>query len=178
MGKAGRAIILLICMLLAACKYETLDKAVEKDIPFNIQQIVHMEKLKEGTLVLYTTKQKDGAARVDALAAAFIEGNSKEGWENVGHNHWVYDKNAYLMQYADSFHVYNSEGKLKVKVPVLFGKINSPKITKVEVAGADKKFTEAKIIKKGKDRYYYAIGDYQIARGLAKDGKELNRQGK
>lgn len=179
MGKVGRAIMLAMCMLLlAACRYETLDQAIEEGIPFNIQQMVHMEKLKEGTLVLYTTKQKDGAERVDALGAAFIEGNSKDGWENVGHNHWIYEKNDFMMQYKDVFHVYSPDGKLEVKVPFLFGKINSPKITKVEVAKSDKKFSEAKVIKKGKERYYYAIGDYQFARGLAKDGKELNRQGK
>ncbi|MEI2358224.1 hypothetical protein [Mesobacillus zeae] len=179
MGILKRAAMLAVCvLLLAACQYDTLDEAIEKSIPFNMKNIIHTEKTKEGSVVLYTTIQKGESGEVEALAAAYLEGNGKEGWKNAGHNHWTYYKNKYMMQYSEAFYIYSPEGKLKEKVPVIFGKINSPKIAKVEAAGKDGAFKKAYIVKKGKDRYYYIFGDYKIARGLDGGGKELSRQGK
>ncbi|PLR99829.1 hypothetical protein [Bacillus sp. T33-2] len=178
MGKVRFAAILAFSLLLlAACNYASLDEAIQKDIPFNIKQIVHKEKVEKGTIVFYTTRQKDGSEKFDALAAAFLTGNDKGGWENAGHNHWVYYKHEFMTQYADVFHLYTPKGKLEANIPVIFGRINSADITAVEVAGADQQFTKATIIEKGKQRYYYAVGDYKIARGLSKDGTELSRQG-
>lgn len=171
-------IILAICvLLLAACKYQTAEEAIQKDIPFNIKKMVHKEKTKDGWLVFYTTRQKDGADKFDALAVAYIKGSKEDGWENAGHNHWTYYKNDFMVLYADVFHTYQENGKIEEKIPVIFGEIVNPKIQSIEAAGADGKFTAIKIIEKEKHRYYYSIGDYKQVRALDADGKELDRQG-
>lgn len=178
MEKLRRAAIMTMCvLLLSACTYKTAEKAIQNDIPFNIKQIVHKEKVKDGWLVFYTTQQKDGTNKFDALAVAYIKGSKKDGWENAGHNHWTYYKNDFMILYADVFHTYQENGKLDNKLPVVFGKIVNPDIRSVEAAGADGKFTKINITEKGNERYYYAIGDYKEVRALGADGKEMDRQG-
>lgn len=178
MGRFWRlAVLLFIIMLLAACQYETLEEAIEKDIPFNVQKVVHKENIKDGTIVFYTTKQADGSDHFEALAAAFIKKNNK-GWENAGHNHWKYEKNDQMMVYADTFYIYSSKGKLEARIPFIFGRIYSPDLKTVEAAGEDNKFIPVKTILHEKDRFFYMIGDYSIVRGLAGDGKEIIRQKK
>ncbi|WP_210365649.1 hypothetical protein [Bacillus sp. REN3] len=179
MGKMRRAAMFIMCMLLlAGCKYETVEEAIRKDIPFNIKQIIHKEKTKDGWVVFYTTEQKDGRKQFEALAVAYIKGGKKDGWENAGHNHWTYYENDFMILYADAFHIYRKNGKLEERIPVIFGKIANPGVKTIEAAGTDGKFKKIEIIQKGKDRYYYAIGDYKQVRALGADGKELNRQGK
>ena len=178
MGKLRQTAIIAICMLLlSACSYQTAGEAIQNDIPFNIKQIVHKEEVKDGWLVFYTTEQQEGSNKFDALAAAYIGGNEKEGWENAGHNHWTYYKNDFMILYADVFHTYRENGTLDVKIPVIFGKVVNPEIQSVEAAGTDGKFTKIEIIEKEKERYYYAIGEYKQVRALAADGKEIDRQG-
>lgn len=178
MGKLRRAAIMAMCvLLLSACTYKTAEEAIQKDIPFNIKQIVHKEKVKDGWLVFYTTQQKDGANKFDALAVAYIKGSNKAGWENAGHNHWTYYKNDYMILYAEVFNTYHENGTVDMKIPVVFGKIVNPDIQTVEAAGADGKFTKINIIKKENERYYYAIGEYKEVRALGADGKEMDRQG-
>ncbi|WP_083413088.1 hypothetical protein [Bacillus massilinigeriensis] len=172
------AMLAMAVLLLAGCQYDTLKEAVSKDIPFNKKAIIHTEKKKNGAVVLYTTEQKYNDEKVEALAAAYLSGNEKEGWENTGHNHWIYYENKYMMQYSETFNIYSPEGKLTEKVPVVFGRINSSKVISVEVSESGEKFRKAVIVKKGKNRYYYIFGDYKIARGLDKNGKEISRQGK
>lgn len=178
MGKLTRAAIIAMCMLLlSACAYKTAGEAIQNDIPFNIKQTVHKEKVKDGWLIFYTTEQKEGSNAFDALAVAYIEGSKKEGWENAGHNHWTYYKNDFMILYADVFHTYKENGTLDAKLPVIFGKIVNPAIQSVEAAAADGKFTKVNIIQKENERYYYAIGDYKEVRALGADGKEMDRQG-
>lgn len=178
MGKLRQAAIFAISLLLlSACTYQTAEEAIQNDIPFNIKQIVHKEKVDGGWLVFYTTEQKDGAKKAEALAVAYISGNKEEGWENKGHNHWTYYKNDYMILYADVFHTYRENGELDERIPVLFGKILNPDIKSIEAAGTDGKFTKLEITEKNQQRFYYAIGDYTEVKALGADGKELDRQG-
>lgn len=178
MGRLRRAAIMAICvLLLSACTYQTAGEAIQNDIPFNIKQIVHKENTKDGLLIFYTTEQKDGTNKFEALAAAFIKGSEKAGWKNAGHNHWTYYKNDFMILYADVFHTYKENGELEHKIPVIFGKIVNPDIQSIEAAGADGKFKRIDIIKKGNERYYYSIGEFKEVRALGADGKEMDRQG-
>jgi hypothetical protein len=178
MENLRRAAIIAMCMIvLSACAYKTAGEAIQNDIPFNIKQIVHKEEVKDGWLIFYTTEQKEGSNTFEALAVAYIKGSEKEGWENVGHNHWTYYKNDFMILYVDTFHTYNTNGKLDTKVPVIFGKIINPDIKTIEAAGADGKFIKIEIFEKENERYYYAIGDYKEVRALNGDGKEIDRQG-
>lgn len=178
MGKLRLAAIMAICVfLLSACTYQTSGEAIQNDVPFNIKQIVHKEKTKDGVLIFYTTEQKDGADKFDALAVAYIEGSEEDGWKNAGHNHWTYYKNDFMILYADVFHTYKEDGELENRIPIIFGKLVNPDIQTVEAAGADGKFKKIDIIEKGNERFYYAIGEYKEVRALGADGKEMDRQG-
>ncbi|WP_052442264.1 hypothetical protein [Mesobacillus selenatarsenatis] len=178
MGKLWRSAILILCMLvLSACAYKTAGEAIQNDIPFNIKQIVHKEKVEDGWLIFYTTEQKEGSNTFEALAAAYIKGSEKEGWENAGHNHWTYYKNDFMILYADTFTTFKEDGTLDTKIPVIFGKVVNPDIKTIEAAGPDGKFSKIEIFEKENERYYYAIGDYKEVRALDAAGKEIDRQG-
>ncbi|CAM3988279.1 hypothetical protein [Mesobacillus thioparans] len=178
MGRLWKAAIIIMCtFVLSACAYKTAGEAIQNDIPFNIKHIIHKEEVKDGWLVFYTTEQKEGSKKFDALAVAYIKGSEKEGWENAGHNHWTYYKNDFMLLYVDAFTVFKEDGNVDVKIPVIFGKVLSPDIKTIEAAGPDGKFNKIEIIEKEKERYYYAIGDYKEVRALNAEGKEIDRQG-
>ncbi|RSD27334.1 hypothetical protein [Mesobacillus subterraneus] len=178
MAKLWKAAIMGMCIIvLSACSYKTAGEAIKNDIPFNIKQVIHEEKVDKGKLVFYTTEQKEGSRTFDALAVAYIEGSDKEGWKNAGHNHWTYYKNDFMILYVDTFTTFKEDGKLDVKIPVIFGKVISPNIKAIEAAGPDGKFTNIEIFEKENERYYYGIGEYKEVRALDAEGKEIDRQG-
>ena len=82
-----------------------------------------------------------------------------------------------MILYSDVFHTYKENGELENKIPVIFGKIVNPDVQAIEAAGEDGKFEKIDIIKKGNDRYYYSIGNYDEVRAIGPDGKEMDRQG-
>lgn len=85
MGKLWRQAILILCMLvLSACAYKTAGEAIQNDIPFNIKQTVHKEKVEDGWLIFYTTEQKDGSNTFDALAAAISKAAKKKAGKMRG----------------------------------------------------------------------------------------------
>ncbi|WP_232233834.1 hypothetical protein [Bacillus sp. J33] len=174
-----RKIFLLLAasiMLLSACSTQTMGQAIDGDIPFNVKEILHKEKVKGGVILLYTTHQKTGQGEFDAMAAAYLKGSDKNGWKNEGHNHWEHYENEHMTVYTDAFYDYDKEGNLENRLPIIFGEIHNKDIKKVEVAEKDEKFEEAVLIEKESKRYYFKMGDFNIARGLSADGKEILKQ--
>jgi hypothetical protein len=163
-------------LLLSACSTKTMGQAIDEEIPFNVKEILHKEKVKDGIILLYTTHQKNGQGEFDAMAAAYLKGSDKNGWKNEGHNHWEHYENEHMTVYTDDFYDYDKEGKLESRIPIIFGEIHNQDIQKVEVAGQDEKFEEAAIIEKESGRYYFKRGEFHTARGLSVDGKEILKQ--
>ncbi|KON87147.1 hypothetical protein AF332_10195 [Sporosarcina globispora] len=166
-------LLLAAILILSGCSTSTMGQAIDDGIPFNVKEILHKEKVKDGVILLYLTKQDDGQNEVEAMAAAYLKGSDKNGWKNEGHNHWEHYENEHMTVYTDTFYDYDKEGKLENRIPLIFGEIQNGDIQKVEVAGKEEKFEEAAIIKKENKRYYFKIGDFHTARGLSADGKEI-----
>ncbi|MBU8879210.1 hypothetical protein BGM26_09460 [Bacillus sp. FJAT-29790] len=168
--------LMFAVLLLSACTVATMNMVIEEDIPFNVKEIIHTEKVKDGVILLYVTSQKNAKGEIDAVTVAFLKGNDQDGWKNAGHNHWEYNDNEYMTVYTDTFYDYDQKGKLENRLPVIYGKIQSEEIKSIEVKGQDQKAEKANIIEKESGRYFLKLGDYQIATGLTGDGKEVSQQ--
>lgn len=163
--KGNRVFVLLLVVLLAACKSESLEEAIQKDIPFNVKQVIYTEKVKGGEIILYITEQQVENEPIEALAIALMKEDEK-GWENAGNNHWDYRENPNMTVYLNTFYDYDKRGSLLQRIPVIFGKIHNNSIQTVQVAGQDSQYENAKLIYKDGDRYFIKLGEYRLAKGL------------
>ncbi|WP_231734785.1 hypothetical protein [Bacillus sp. FJAT-29937] len=162
------ASLLFAVLLLTACSGATMDRVIEKDIPFNVKGVVHKEKVKDGAILLYVTKQKSNGEPVDAATVAFLKGNNRGGWENAGHNHWEHEENGWMTVYKDVFYEYDHKGNMENRLPVIYGKIEHEDIQSVFVFGENGQLENAPIFEKEGERYYIKLGDYETARGILK----------
>ena len=166
------ALLMSVILLLSACTARTMNKVIEEDIPFNVNEIIHKEKVKDGVILLYLTHQKSKQGEFAALTTAYLKGNDQDGWKNAGHNHWEYEENEELTVYTDVFYDYDRNGHLENRLQVIYGKIENKQITIVEVFGDEERIDHARIIEKESGRYYMKMGDYKKARGGTNGGLE------
>lgn len=158
--------LLFVSLILSGCSYATLEQVIEKDIPFNVKEVIHKEKVRDGIILLYVTEQKDSISTFDALSVAFLKGNHEDGWENVGHNHWEYKRDSRVTVYKDVFYEYDHRGKLLNRIPIIFGEIESVEVQSIVVFGVDNEHEQVHIIETESGRYYIKIGEYEAARGV------------
>lgn len=166
-------LVMIGILLLSACRAVPMNKVIEEDIPFNVQEVIHTEKVKDGVILLYVTRQKNKKGEFDAVTVAFLKGNDEDGWENAGHNHWENEENKQLTVYTDAFYDYDGKGNLENRIPVIYGKIESKEIKLVELLGKDDRLETISIIDTASGRYYIKIGDYKSARGLLEKRKAI-----
>ncbi|WP_313798405.1 hypothetical protein [Cytobacillus sp.] len=167
MNQKWIVVLLTVMLLLTACRAVPMNQVIEEDIPFNVKEVIHTEKVKDGVILLYATRQKnEKREEFDAVTVAFLKGNDRDGWENAGHNHWNDDKDDRLKVFKNIFYDYNGDGELENKIPVIYGKIEDNSINSVEVIG-NEGLERAYVIKKESGRYFIKVGDYESARGLS-----------
>ncbi|WNS74121.1 hypothetical protein RRV45_14485 [Bacillus sp. DTU_2020_1000418_1_SI_GHA_SEK_038] len=164
--------LLFVVLLFSACSGATMDQVIEEDIPFNVIEVIHKEKVKDGVVLLYVTKQKSGREPIDAVTVAFLKGNDRDGWGNAGHNHWEHEENDWMTVYKDVFYEYNHRGNLENRLPVIYGKVVREDIQSVVVYGENGKLENAPIFEKEGGRYYLKLGDYEMARGIVKNNSK------
>ncbi|MFB6465915.1 hypothetical protein ACE38V_03740 [Cytobacillus sp. Hz8] len=176
--RTGKYGVWLICLffLLTGCKYDTVEEAIKKDIPFNIIEVIHIERVQSGVIVLYTTKQKNHFQPIEALAVAFINGSDKTGWENLGNNHWGYNnEHQDFSIYPNTFYKFDKKGNIKQEIPVVYGVIKNPAIKSVQVLGKERKYEDAQMIEKNKIRYFFRLDTYEKSRGVTEEGKIVSQ---
>ncbi|MFE8695564.1 hypothetical protein ACFYKT_04225 [Cytobacillus sp. FJAT-53684] len=165
--------LLTVVLLLSACRGVPMSQVIEKEIPFNVKEVIHTEKVKDGVILLYVTRQKsEKKEEIDAVTVAFLKGNDRDGWENAGHNHWDYGEGEQLTIFKNVFYDYNGIGDLENRIPVIYGKIEDSKINIIEVVG-NEGLERANMIEKDSGRYFIKVGDYEFARGLSGNGKGI-----
>ncbi|MFE8702580.1 hypothetical protein ACFYKX_18435 [Cytobacillus sp. FJAT-54145] len=172
-GSTRVIFIIMTVIMLTACKSATLDEAIKEQIPFNVEQVIHTEIIKDGAIVLYTTNQQNEFKSFLALTVAYMKGNNKQGWENVGHNHWEYGENQNMTTHFDEFYNYDKKGKLLKKISVLYGEINNTQIKEVELSNQTQVLTKADILTINNKRYYFKLGTYGVVRGLGTGGEVI-----
>ncbi|WP_419393716.1 hypothetical protein [Cytobacillus praedii] len=171
MNQKWIVVLLTVMLLLTACRAVPINQVIEEDIPFNVKEVIHTEKVKDGAILLYVTRQKnEKKEEFDAVTVAFLKGNDQDGWENAGHNHWDYHKEEQVNVFKDVFYDYNGNGDLETRIPVIYGKIEDSKINFIEVVG-NEGLERAYVIKKESGRYFLKVGDYETARGLSGNEK-------
>ncbi|WP_163539235.1 hypothetical protein [Gracilibacillus sp. YIM 98692] len=162
-------------------KYDNFQEAIEKGIPYRVNDIIHTEQYDNVTIVMYTTepnKEDFPFADWEALAVAFFIGSDEKGWKNIGHHGWDHYENDNMTIYSESLREHDNDGNKLHEFYVVFGEVNNGEIIKVETkAKEEEKFEEAKIITAKGKRYYFKIGREMIVRGLSKSGEVIDRQG-
>ncbi|KGP90788.1 hypothetical protein N780_02985 [Pontibacillus chungwhensis BH030062] len=163
-------------------KYDSFQEAIEKGIPYEVNDLIHIENYDGVNIVMYTTDpDKDELPHADfeALALAFFKGSHQDGWEKLGVGGWTHYENDNMTVYREPLRVHDNKGNALHEFYVVFGEINNPEIAIIETKSHDdESFEEAKIIRKnGVARYYIQIGQQPIVRGLSKDGDVIDRQG-
>ncbi|EDL66393.1 hypothetical protein [Bacillus sp. SG-1] len=166
-------------------KYDSLQEAIEKGIPYDVENVIHTHHYDGITVLLYTTlpdKKDFPFADYEALAVAFFKGDDESGWENVGVHGWEHYENDNFTIYDQHLIVDDSEGNNLHKFHVVFGELTNPKIAKVETKASAGSagltvFNPAKIVSHKGNRYYLKIGEETIVRGLSENGEVIDRQG-
>ena len=164
-------------------KYDDFQEAIEKGIPYNVNDIIHTEQYDNVTIVMYTTtpnKEDFPFAEWEALAVGFFTGNEEGGWENIGHHRWTHYENDNMTVYRESLREYDNKGNELHDFYVVFGEVNNPEIVEVETKTKEEKtFEETEIIQhKGKSkRYFFKVGSESNVRGLSESGDIIDRQG-
>ena len=174
-------IFLIVLSIFDREKFESLEEAIEKGIPYEVNHIIHTERYDDVTIVMYTTnpdKKELPTANFEALALAFFKGSNQEGWENVGHHGWTHYENENLTVYIEPLRDHDHIGNTLHEFYVVFGEVNNAEIVKVETSSKEEEnFKEAKMITTNGNRYYFQIGTEPIVRGLSKNGTVIDRQG-
>lgn len=162
-------------------RYDDFHEAIEKGIPYEVNNIVHTEEHGEITVVMYTTDpdEKDfPLADWEALAVAFFTGSDENGWESKGGHGWSHYENANMTLYIEPFLDFDRQGNALHDFYVVFGEVHNPEILSVETKGHEEEsFEEIEIIENEGKRYYFRIGREPIVRGLSKSGEVIDRQG-
>ncbi|MDW7649757.1 MAG: hypothetical protein SCK29_01285 [Bacillota bacterium] len=175
---------LLFLLAQGSCKlnsrYKTLDEAIAKDMPYEVKEIIHIEKLPDHAIVLYRTPvELPNVSGVDTIAVAFMYGNDEIGWKNDGPKGWShYENNDMTLFIETAAYSYEYEDdEVRDRIQVVFGQMHNTDIKKVKVAGTDKDYVDTDIIQTVSGRYYFKVGKYQIVQGLSEDGEVLHQQG-
>lgn len=163
--RGRRTWLLFLVVILTACQSESLEEAIQTEIPFNVARIIYIEKVKDGGIILYITEQKRENKAIEAMAVAFMK--MKDGkWENVGNNHWDYKENPNMTVYINTFYDYDNKGALQNRIPVIFGELVNSSIQSVQVAGENSEYEKAKLLYIDGNKYFIKLGDYVLAEGL------------
>nr|WP_245350006.1 hypothetical protein [Cytobacillus eiseniae] len=158
---------MILFLLLTACRAVPINKVIEEEIPFNVKEVIHKEKVRDGVILLYTTRQKnEKKEEFDAVTVAYLKGNEKDGWENAGHNHWEFGEDERLTVFKNVFYDYDSRGGLENRIPVIYGQIEKSDISLIEVVGKEE-LKRARIIERESGRYFLKVGEYEFARGVS-----------
>lgn len=116
-------------------KYDSLEKALEKGIPFSVKEVVHIQKIDGVTVVMYTTepdRQQIPNADYDALAVAFFEGDDQKGWKNIGPHGWEHYENDNMTVYVTPLRESERHGNTKYELYIVYGEIHNDEISKIE----------------------------------------------
>ncbi|MYL35643.1 hypothetical protein GLW05_18870 [Pontibacillus yanchengensis] len=162
-------------------KYDNFQEALDKGIPYEVNDVIHTMQYDGVTIVLYTTypdKDQMPNADFEVLNVAFLEGSDEDGWKNIGFDSWKHYENDNMTVYVEPLRVHDDKANVLHEFYVVFGKINNPDIATIETkAEKDLSFEEAEVISKNGRRYYLQIGQEHIVRGLSEDGEVIDRQG-
>jgi hypothetical protein len=180
MKKAITLLLICLCIILSGCHYSTLNEAIQKDTSYKVNNVLHIEKLEDISLVLYDTlpnQEEFPYLTKPVLGVAFFEESDEDGWKNIGPNGWQHQEDDYFTTYSDFFKKYDNEGNLIADLHVVFGEINNQEITKIVTLeqGDQKKARDAVVIETDYARYYLATGQITNMKGLSKKGEIIHQ---
>lgn len=170
-------LISIFILSITACSYPTMNEA----IPYKVNQIIHTEKMKEISIVLYDTIaeiEEFTDQTKPVLGVAFLKGDQEDGWDNVGPNGWKHKENDQLTIYKEHFKDYDKKGNIIADISIIYGEIHNPEIKKIETLaiGETEHYNEAEIIEKDKKRYYLIIGEKSSIKALSANADILYQE--
>lgn len=193
-GRIARTILFgfIVLLVTAGClivfseseadrRYGSLEEAIEKGLPWDVKDVIHVREIEDVTAVLYAFETDNGQiphADRDFLGVAFFEGGDREGWKPVGLAGGAQTRHGNMTVHFERLGEHYRSGNFKRSLYVAFGEINNREIVKVETRAQDEEaFEEADIIEHEGRRFWFQEGPELIARGLSGDGTVIEQQG-
>ncbi|UCZ53457.1 hypothetical protein LGQ02_01255 [Bacillus shivajii] len=180
-----KKLVLLICTIffISACgENETLEEAIENDIPFDVLETIHIEEVDGVYVVMYSTIPEGDQPQIgnmEGLGIAYFTETDVDGWKNVGPDSWTRMDHDQFTVYNDFHREFTDEGEFVTEIRVVHGKVNNPEIEQIKMANREtpNDLSEATMIHINGDTYYFMIGDYHIYQGYSEDGELVFEQG-
>jgi len=173
-----RLLVMMVSLLLYGCTYPTLDKAIEKSIPYDVHDVVLIEEVGATSIVLYETNaNKDNFPQIDepVIALAIFKGSDQDGWKNVGPNGWTHNDSDSFTMYREFYYERDAQGEVTEYIPIYYGKLNNPNITQIITIDEDGHEKEAVLSEGSGGRYYVAFWDFMGLKGISKDGEIIDQ---
>ncbi|SEN84691.1 hypothetical protein SAMN05192533_1234 [Mesobacillus persicus] len=172
--------IVSLGILLAGCGYKTLDEAIAKDLPYEVEDVLLVKEINGVSIVLYTTipdQEEMPHIKGAVLARAYFKKNERGKWENTGGNGWEHQENNQFTVYHDYYTETDHNGTEVINIPTIIGEINNLEITRIETLSlGEEEYKQATVVEKDGRRYYLAIGQINAVKGLSEDGKVVDFQ--
>lgn len=172
--------IVSLGILLAGCGYKTLDEAIAKALPYEVEDVLLVKEINGVSIVLYTTipdQEEMPHIKGPVLGRAYFKNNDRGTWENTGGNGWEHQDNNQFTVYHDFYTEIDNNGNEVIDIPTIAGEINNPEITSIETLSlGEEQYKKATVVEKDGRRYYLAIGQINAVKGLSEDGKVIDFQ--
>jgi hypothetical protein len=168
-------IVILNILLLIGCnnKYSTLNEAMQHAIPYEIKEVIHIENLDKGSLIVFLTSPESYG--FDALGTVYFKGSNQKGWVmDEGSLSWEHIDNKDMTVHYRNFITEDHNSPIYVT----YGEINNKNINKIDVADKEnQEFEEIPIIEGNTGRYYFSKGYHLKVRGIGENNKIISEQG-
>ncbi|WP_373231350.1 hypothetical protein [Cohnella sp.] len=156
-------IFIFLCLFMGGCNSNSIDEAFQKQYPNNNYELLYIDQVEEKKIGLYKAPFDNGNI---GIGVAIFEGKDKDGWKVIdAYSHYSSSK---VIIEAGRIHL-DQKGSFRI----LYGLIDTPNITKIEVTDKHGEITEANIINTNWKRIWYAIADINEmkVKAYTKDGK-------
>ncbi|MFM1652118.1 hypothetical protein ACI7RC_08445 [Brevibacillus sp. B_LB10_24] len=162
MKRAGLVLVFVFALMIGtACKPKTIEQAMERDVPFQVNKLIKQIQL-EGNkrLVFYTLNAEVNYGDIgrkidDILNAAIFKGNPEEGWEFLGAKGWNHYTDDDMEVYDSTIHY--QENQETKDIAVMFGRIHNPDIATVDVGNEETGYIQANLFEADGIRYFYRV---------------------
>ncbi|WP_442600739.1 hypothetical protein [Paenibacillus sp. KN14-4R] len=156
-------IVVFLCLFMGGCKSNSIDEAFRKRYPNRNYELVYINQVEEKKIGLFKAPFENGNP---GIGVAIFEGNDKDGWKVI--DSYSYYSSSKVIIEAERIHLDKKEG-----FTILYGLIDTPDITKIEVTDKHGEIIVGNIIDTNWKRIWYGIAEINEmkVKAYTKDGK-------
>ncbi|AIQ14296.1 hypothetical protein [Paenibacillus durus] len=156
-------LIILVCAFIGGCKSNTITEAFRKQHPDQHYELLYTKQVEEKVIGFYKAPFDSNNT---GIGVAIFQGNEQKGWKVID-SYSYYSPSKVIIE-AGRIHLDQKES-----YRILYGLIDTPDITKIEVTDKHGQIIEGNIINTNWKRIWYAIAEINEmkVKAYTKDGK-------